>query len=127
MLYNHDSKVSGLTCKVDGKTPWSKFGLSAVSPGPGPPEVKLTCFHKAGAGAPKYDAVPTLAPYGSAMCSADLIAPQRSADLLTRDGDYVWCSLTAARVFAAFAAASLSENGAGHGAAGAASLMAAAR
>jgi len=127
MLQNHDSKVSGVTYKVDGKTQWAKFGFSAVNPAPGPLEVKITCFDKAGVGAPKYDAVLTLAPYGSAMWSADSIAPQRSTDLLTKDADYVWCSLTAARVFAAFATASLSENGTGHGGTSAVSLMAAAR
>ncbi len=127
MLQNHDSKVSGVTYKVDGRTQWAKFGFSAVNPSAEPLEVKISCQDKAGMLVPKYDATLNLAPLGSAMWSADSIPPQRSTDLLTKDADYVWCSLTAARAFAAFATASLSENGTGHGGTSAVSLIAAAR
>ena len=127
MLQNHDSKVSGVTYKVDGKTQYAKFGFSAVNPAAGSLEVKLSCFDKAGVVVPKYDAVLTLSPYGSAMWSADSIAPQRSTDLLTKDADHVWCSLTAPRPFAAFGTMSLSENGTGHGGTSAINLVAIAR
>jgi hypothetical protein len=127
MLQTHDSKVSGVTYKVDGKTQYAKFGFSVVNPAAGTLEVKLTCHDKAGLVVPKYDAVLTLAPFGSAMWTADAVQPQRSTDLLTKDADYVWCSLTAPRPFAAFGTMSLSENGTGHGGTSAIHLIAIAR
>jgi len=127
ILQNHDSRVSGVTYKVDSKMQYAKFGFSAVNPAAGTLEVKLTCHDKAGLVVPKYDAVLMLAPFGSAMWTADPVAPHRSTDLLTKDADYVWCSLTAPRPFAAFGTMSLSENGTGHGGTSAIHLVAVAR
>ncbi len=127
MLQNHDSKVSGVTYKVEGKTQFSKFGFSVVNPSAELIDVVITCQDKTGTAMPKYDAVLPVAPNGAAMWSAASIAPTRSTDLLTKDMDHVWCSLMATRPFAAFGTMSLSENGTGHGGTSAINLVAVAR
>lgn len=127
MLQNHDSRVSGVIYKVDGKTQFAKFGFSAVNPAPQPLEVKINCQDRTGAVIAKYDAVLKLAPFGGAIWSAETIPPERSTDLLTKDSDHVWCALSADKPFAAFGTMSLSENGTGHGGTTAINLIAAAR
>lgn len=127
MLQNHDSKVSGVTYKVEGRAQYSKFGFSAVNPSTEPLEVVIACRDKTGAAVAKYDATLKLAPKGAAMWSAGSIAPTRSTDLLTKDADHVWCSLTATRPFAAFGTMSMSENATGHGGTSAINLVAIAR